>query len=97
MNDVRLSRETFDEYMVPAYAPASFFIERGEGARLQDTEAQACILVLGKVHAFAQSSFVDYCDADQGVRRLMSGERVEAAAPMPHVFSVVDHLTKQSK
>jgi acetylornithine/N-succinyldiaminopimelate aminotransferase len=40
MNDQTVSRKTFDEVMVPCYAPASFVLDRGEGSRVWDTEGR---------------------------------------------------------
>ncbi|NIE65078.1 aspartate aminotransferase family protein [Burkholderia sp. Ax-1719] len=37
MNDQTVSRQTFDEVMVPCFSPAPFVPERGEGSRVWDT------------------------------------------------------------
>jgi acetylornithine/N-succinyldiaminopimelate aminotransferase len=37
MNDQTVSRQTFDEVMVPCFSPAPFVPDRGEGSRVWDT------------------------------------------------------------
>jgi len=40
MNDQTVNRQTFDDVMVPVFAPAAFVPERGEGSRVWDTEGR---------------------------------------------------------
>jgi len=40
MNDQTVTRQTFDDVMVPVFAPAAFVPERGEGSRVWDTEGR---------------------------------------------------------
>ncbi|CAB3767657.1 aspartate aminotransferase family protein [Paraburkholderia humisilvae] len=40
MNEQNVTRQTFDEVMVPLFAPASFVPERGQGSRVWDTQGR---------------------------------------------------------
>jgi succinylornithine aminotransferase len=40
MSDIDVNRATFDEVMVPVFAPAGFVPERGRGSRVWDTEGR---------------------------------------------------------
>jgi succinylornithine aminotransferase len=40
MNDQHVTRQTFDEVMVPVFAPASFVPDRGVGSRVWDTQGR---------------------------------------------------------
>jgi acetylornithine/N-succinyldiaminopimelate aminotransferase len=40
MNDQNVSRQTFDEVMVPVFSPASFVPDRGLGSRVWDTQGK---------------------------------------------------------
>ncbi|MEM5345523.1 aspartate aminotransferase family protein [Paraburkholderia azotifigens] len=40
MNDQNVTRQTFDEVMVPVFSPASFVPDRGEGSRVWDTQGK---------------------------------------------------------
>src|ERR1044072_6842200 len=40
MNDLTVTRQTFDEVMVPVFAPAPFVPDRGLGSRVWDTEGR---------------------------------------------------------
>jgi succinylornithine aminotransferase len=40
MTDIKVDRGTFDEVMVPVFAPASFVPDRGRGSRVWDTEGR---------------------------------------------------------
>lgn len=49
MNDTTVSRKTFDEVMVPVFAPAPFVPDRGEGSRVWDTEGRDYIDFAGGI------------------------------------------------
>ncbi|HEV3106507.1 MAG TPA: aspartate aminotransferase family protein [Trinickia sp.] len=49
MNEFAVSRQTFDEVMVPVFSPAPFVPERGEGARVWDTEGREYIDFTGGI------------------------------------------------
>ncbi|GAB7525511.1 aspartate aminotransferase family protein [Paraburkholderia sp. 2C] len=40
MNDQNVTRQTFDEVMVPVFSPAPFVPDRGEGSRVWDTQGR---------------------------------------------------------
>ena len=40
MNDLTVTRQTFDEVMVPLFSPAAFVPVRGEGSRVWDTQGR---------------------------------------------------------
>lgn len=40
MTDQTVTRKTFDEVMVPVFAPAAFVPDRAEGSRVWDTEGR---------------------------------------------------------
>src|ERR1700761_285734 len=43
MSDSDVSRQTFDEVMVPVFSPADFVPDRGLGSRIRDTEGREYI------------------------------------------------------
>ena len=49
MNDQNVTRQTFDEVMVPVFAPASFVPDRGEGSRVWDTQGKDYIDFAGGI------------------------------------------------
>ena len=49
MNDLTVTRQTFDEVMVPVFAPAAFVPVRGEGSRVWDTEGRDYIDFAGGI------------------------------------------------
>ncbi|HVE08279.1 MAG TPA: aspartate aminotransferase family protein [Paraburkholderia sp.] len=49
MNDQNVSRQTFDEVMVPVFAPAPFVPDRGEGSRVWDTQGRDYIDFAGGI------------------------------------------------
>jgi succinylornithine aminotransferase len=49
MNEFAVSRQTFDEVMVPVFSPAPFVPERGEGSRVWDTEGREYIDFTGGI------------------------------------------------
>ncbi|MDE1184570.1 aspartate aminotransferase family protein [Paraburkholderia sp.] len=49
MNDLTVTRETFDEALVPTYAPAAFIPTRGLGSRLWDTEGREYVDFAGGI------------------------------------------------
>ncbi|QGZ61760.1 aspartate aminotransferase family protein [Paraburkholderia acidisoli] len=49
MNDQPVSRQTFDEVMVPVFSPAPFVPDRGEGSRLWDTAGREYIDFAGGI------------------------------------------------
>ncbi|CAM2166339.1 succinylglutamate desuccinylase [Burkholderia latens] len=63
--------------------------------------ALACTLELGKVRPFGQNDLSRFAPADRAVRKLVSGNRGDAAEegdrpPLPRVFTVIDQITKRS-
>ncbi|WP_227242600.1 aspartate aminotransferase family protein [Paraburkholderia caribensis] len=59
MHDQNVTRQTFDEVMVPVFAPASFVPDRGAGSRVWDTQGKdyidfaggIAVTALGHAHA----------------------------------------------
>jgi succinylornithine aminotransferase len=49
MNDQNVTRQTFDEVMVPVFSPASFVPDRGEGSRVWDTQGREYIDFAGGI------------------------------------------------
>src|SRR5258708_9127429 len=49
MNDLTVTRQTFDEVMVPLFSPAAFVPVRGEGSRVWDTEGRDYIDFAGGI------------------------------------------------
>jgi len=49
MNDQNVTRQTFDEVMVPVFSPASFVPDRGEGSRVWDTQGRDYIDFAGGI------------------------------------------------
>ncbi|MBV8628137.1 MAG: aspartate aminotransferase family protein [Paraburkholderia sp.] len=49
MNDLTVTRQTFDEVMVPVFSPAAFVPVRGEGSRVWDTEGRDYIDFAGGI------------------------------------------------
>ncbi|WP_199539828.1 aspartate aminotransferase family protein [Paraburkholderia kururiensis] len=49
MNDLTVTRQTFDEVMVPVFSPAAFVPDRGEGSRVWDTEGRDYIDFAGGI------------------------------------------------
>jgi acetylornithine/N-succinyldiaminopimelate aminotransferase len=49
MNDQNVSRQTFDEVMVPVFAPAPFVPDRGEGSRVWDKQGRDYIDFAGGI------------------------------------------------
>ncbi|RFU48054.1 aspartate aminotransferase family protein [Paraburkholderia sp. DHOC27] len=49
MNDLPVTRQTFDEVMVPVFAPAAFVPDRGLGSRVWDTEGRDYIDFAGGI------------------------------------------------
>ncbi len=41
-----VTRENFDEWMVPVYVPAPFIPVRGEGSRLWDQQGKSILILL---------------------------------------------------
>ncbi len=41
-----VTRENFDEWMVPVYVPAPFIPVRGEGSRLWDQQGKSTLILL---------------------------------------------------
>ncbi|WP_118179827.1 aspartate aminotransferase family protein [Paraburkholderia phosphatilytica] len=48
-NDLTVTRKTFDDVMVPVFAPAGFVPDRGEGSRVWDTEGRDYIDFAGGI------------------------------------------------
>lgn len=49
MSEIKVSRDTFDEVMVPVFSPASFVPEKGRGSRVWDTEGKDYIDFAGGI------------------------------------------------
>jgi acetylornithine/N-succinyldiaminopimelate aminotransferase len=49
MSEIKVSRDTFDEVMVPVFSPASFVPETGRGSRVWDTEGKDYIDFAGGI------------------------------------------------
>ncbi|SAK97794.1 bifunctional N-succinyldiaminopimelate-aminotransferase/ acetylornithine transaminase protein [Caballeronia arationis] len=49
MTDINVTRGTFDEVMVPVFAPANFVPDRGRGSRIWDTEGRDYIDFAGGI------------------------------------------------
>ncbi|WP_114811051.1 aspartate aminotransferase family protein [Paraburkholderia kururiensis] len=49
MNDLTVTRQTFDEVMVPVFSPAAFVPDRGQGSRVWDTEGRDYIDFAGGI------------------------------------------------
>jgi succinylornithine aminotransferase len=49
MNDLTVTRQTFDEVMVPVFAPATFVPDRGLGSRVWDTQGRDYIDFAGGI------------------------------------------------
>jgi acetylornithine/N-succinyldiaminopimelate aminotransferase len=49
MTDIHVNRATFDEVMVPVFAPANFVPDRGQGSRVWDTEGRDYIDFAGGI------------------------------------------------
>ena len=49
MNDLTVTRQTFDEVMVPVFSPAAFVPVRGEGSRVWDTQGRDYIDFAGGI------------------------------------------------
>lgn len=49
MNDLTVTRKTFDEVMVPVFAPAAFVPDRGLGSRVWDTQGRDYIDFAGGI------------------------------------------------
>ncbi|HEY1995875.1 aspartate aminotransferase family protein [Paraburkholderia sp.] len=49
MNDLTVTRQTFDEVMVPVFAPAAFVPDRGVGSRVWDTQGRDYIDFAGGI------------------------------------------------
>ncbi|QYD70422.1 aspartate aminotransferase family protein [Paraburkholderia edwinii] len=49
MNDQNVTRQTFDEVMVPVFSPAPFVPDRGEGSRVWDTQGRDYIDFAGGI------------------------------------------------
>jgi succinylornithine aminotransferase len=49
MTDLNVTRDTFDEVMVPLFSPASFVPDRGQGSRIWDTEGRDYIDFAGGI------------------------------------------------
>lgn len=49
MNDLTVTRQTFDEVMVPVFSPAGFVPDRGLGSRVWDTEGRDYIDFAGGI------------------------------------------------
>ncbi|MCX4164338.1 MULTISPECIES: aspartate aminotransferase family protein [Paraburkholderia] len=49
MNDLTVTRQTFDEVMVPLFSPAAFVPDRGAGSRIWDTQGREYIDFAGGI------------------------------------------------
>ncbi len=49
MNDLTVTRQTFDEVMVPVFSPAAFVPDRGLGSRVWDTQGRDYIDFAGGI------------------------------------------------
>ncbi|HEY4297074.1 MAG TPA: aminotransferase class III-fold pyridoxal phosphate-dependent enzyme, partial [Paraburkholderia sp.] len=49
MNDLTVTRKTFDEVMVPVFSPAAFVPDRGLGSRVWDTQGRDYIDFAGGI------------------------------------------------
>ncbi len=49
MTDLTVTRQTFDEVMVPVFSPAAFVPDRGEGSRVWDTQGREYIDFAGGI------------------------------------------------
>ncbi|MBN3810297.1 succinylglutamate desuccinylase [Paraburkholderia sp. Ac-20347] len=94
-----LSRAMFDWLADARIAAVLIHTEKGatySSFTADACGATACTLELGKVRPFGQNDLARFANADAAIRRLVSGARADADAPMPRVFTVIGQITKQS-
>ena len=66
-----ITRENFDEWMIPVYAPAPFIPVRGEGSRLWDQQGKEYIDFAGGIAVNALGCLLSVRVGSQPIHRIL--------------------------